>query len=321
VPGSWWRTVLLALLLVVSTEIGARALLGTELLPDDYWDAETGQKFEWYRRLDADHAIDILIIGDSTAARNFAPLAIEEQLNGATAFNLGSPGNFPLALRESTFPLLRRGPVPRVVVLSQFVDSYYPSAAADDLERGILTSRAVRVLNDRRVASDHLAIAQLYRNRRVIRERLAGEKWIDAPELKGFMPDRRTAEEVAARETRREAARTGRVRETAVPARLRTVDELAAMARERGFTLVVLIPDQRDARSEAILADHRRWLRARSGELGFEVLDMAEAIALEPGDFIDTVHLSPTGAVNQSRALGRLLAPRLETLHPETDLN
>lgn len=74
VPKTWFYSLLLSATIVLLCELAAQSLLEPTGRFPDYWNREAAIKFEWYRRVvQAGQTPDVLIIGDSTAARNYVP--------------------------------------------------------------------------------------------------------------------------------------------------------------------------------------------------------------------------------------------------------
>ena len=296
-PATWWLSLLLAIVLVAGAEAAVRVLLGDELAPQDYRDEQDGEKYEWFRSLDV--VPDLVIVGDSTAARNFSPAAIEETLPSLSAFNLGTPGNFQLSQRETAYHLLDGESVPDVVIMSMAAHTYYDSDVVADKESLVRASRAARYLDGRRNATDYVRLARAYDHRSRLVARLRGlEASLREPPHKGFMPRHSVGVPLFVPDTYFDDV-------PPVPERLETILDLARLAKRRGFRLIVAVPIQVDEPGQVREQRYLDWLEA---QFDFGVLDMQSVARMEYDDFSDIYHLLPDGAEKQSRALGTVLA-------------
>ena len=299
IPKAWWLSIAFAAFIVAASELLLRLLIGSGISSFDYWTKEAGIKYEWYREQRV--TPDYVVIGDSTAARNFDSIAIEAELQNEKVFNLGTPGNFPLALQATAFTVLKNRPAPKVVVLSQIPHSFYESEYVSSREALIINSRATRHLNQNLYASDYLVLTRAYDHRfRILKILLGREDSDNAPPLQGFMPDKRPP-----------APRLvpDRYTSSAEPSskRLDSVLHLARLASESGFKLIVTLPVQLDIPAQPRVERHWRWLQEKSKEYGFAILDMRTLARFEHNNFTDTFHLNPAGAKKQSEALGRAI--------------
>ena len=306
IPGSWWATLGLTAGLLAAAELTARVALapmGDRLW--GYWDEAAAQKFEWYRtRVGQGHAPAILVVGDSTGARNVDVAALGSAAGGLDVYSLAAPANFPLAFRVSTLPLLRMDPRPDHVLLVQLPHSYTDAAEVVENERGILTSAVARQERGEILATDYLHLARLYPARRLLaRYWVHGAVLVQEPPCGGFMPLDSTS-------AGPDRARDGT---SAVPSfspeRRAVLLELAALTRARRQNLVVVLPPLRERPLPPVLEAHRDWLLQNASVHGFAVWDYSQASFLPDDLFKDNTHLSPEGAARLGAALGARLRP------------
>jgi hypothetical protein len=304
-PTGFFRAVLLALALSIAAEGAARMVIPAEGPRDEYWSRGAAAKFETYReRADAGSPPAVLVVGDSTAARDFDPAAIAEVLPpGFDAYNLAWPGNFPLAFRCTTIPLLASAAsVPRVVVAAFTPNGFSDTERVQRFEAGIMTSDICRRAEGARIPADFLRLTLLGR---ALSRGDATEPDMAATEL-GFMPLAGRSQERSRREDR--ARREKDDVRSITAERFEVVRELGRIARERGFALVVVVPPvapkERDGN---VYAEYTRALAHSSAELGFTVIDWRHPEGYDRDAFYDPVHLNAEAARRFSRELGRVV--------------
>ncbi|WP_169709421.1 hypothetical protein [Deferrisoma camini] len=314
VPLEWWLSLALGSALLLGVEGAARYLmrpLGEYAWA--YWDDQAMVKFEWFRAVaSAGSPPEVLVIGDSTGARDFCPKAFTETSGGLTAFNLAWPANFPFALEATTLPFLRDNTLkaPRYVVLFQSPAAFVDSADVERFEAGILSSPIARLARGDVWPVDRVALARIYRCRHLlVRYWLRGEPPITSPTRDGFMPERGTG-------------RTGQGNDkkpVEVPLskrRLDVVRKFAQVARERGTQLIVVVPPVRVRPVPSLFQKYRRWLENTAGSEMFRVIDCAELPELGEADYKDFIHLNERGAERFSAILGRVFADGIATCSP-----
>jgi len=294
---------LVALALVLAAEAGAR-LLGAK--PEAaYGSPDAMLKWTYYRAAKAaGRPPDLLIIGDSTAAREVDPARLLDCLpSGLTAYNLGHDANFPLALRVSTLPLLATGAVPRVVVASLSPTTLCFDNQPTAAEAALLRWPAFRQLSGDLGIADHLGLRLLLP---VLRARVFAREAESHMTRLGFQPLEVDPHGPIGPDA-------GRQRGSVNPVRVAVVTDLGELARQRGFRLAVIVaplPTQ-NSRAGAILCTAA--LRAAGDRLGFMVIDGAELATFEAPDYESGAHLLRPAAERYSRLLGRRLAaePRI----------
>jgi hypothetical protein len=305
---------LFALLLLGAAELLARLLLAPLGASWEYWEAEAAAKFERYRELaSTGEAPDVLIVGDSTGARDIDPDALRAGLGAAAeAYNLAWPSNFPLAFRCTTLPLLAEGlDAPRLVVASLSPRSFLDHPSTKRLEENLLSSRYCR-----RLAGESSLGERLYLRRieHVLPVLLARPREVSA---RGFMPHRTTKLKGGQAGPAPEASAdpSDRPAEEALSAeRLALIRELGALSKARGFRLVFLIPPRlgtTPGKPNALTAAYLAALEAAREEYGFTILDQSYAPYLSAEHFYDTGHLRFEGAQLFSKELAKALAPLL----------
>jgi hypothetical protein len=299
-PAGFFRAALLALALSIAAEGAARIVIPAEGPRDEYWSMGAAAKFETYReRADAGRPPAVLVVGDSTAARDLDPEALAES-TGLDAYNLAWPGNFPLAFRCTTLPLLGvASGAPRVVVAAFTPNGFSDTERIQRFEAGIVTSDICRRASGERIPADFIRLTLLGR---ALARGDATEPDMAATEL-GFMPLEGRSREPSRREDR--ARREKDDVRSITAERFEVVRELGRIARERGFTLVVVVPPvapkERDGN---VYTEYTHALERASAEFGFTVLDRRHPEGYDRESFYDPVHLNAEGARRFSLEIG-----------------
>jgi hypothetical protein len=253
----------------------------------------------------------VLVVGDSTAARDFDPAAILEALPpGADAYNLAWPGNFPLAFRCTTLPLLAEAPaVPKVVVAAFTPNGFADTERVRRFEAGILSSEACRRAAGDMVPGDYLKLTRLGRafsSAPAPRD----EAGTGATEL-GFMPLEGRSTERRGREERGRRADDD-VRSVTAE-RVAIIDDLGRVAKDRGFSLIVVVPPvapkERDGN---VYVEYARELARAAAEHGFTAIDWRHPEGYGRESFYDSVHLNAEAARRLSRELGEVMRGKLK---------
>jgi hypothetical protein len=306
-PAGFFRAVLLALALSMACEGAARVVLPADSRRDEYWSPEAAAKFETYReRAESGRAPAVLVVGDSTAVRDFDPAAIAET-SGGDAYNLAWPGNFPLAFRCTTIPLLAgAASVPRVVVAAFTPNGFTETERVRRFEAGILTSDVCRRSAGEAIPSDFVRLTKLGR---VLGARFAPRDAVGEMTESGFMP----LEGRSPKRTRREERGGEEAEARAVRAeRFEVVRRLGRLARERGFTLLVVIPPiEQEDRAGSAYFEYKRELERAAAEYGFTALDWRHLDGYGRESFYDSVHLNAEAARRLSRELGAVVRAAL----------
>ena len=320
IPKKWWLSVVLAIGACVAAESMARYMfqpLGGFAWP--YWNSDAAIKFEYYRSLARkSDKLDLLVIGDSRAARNFDPTTFVGTSSNVTAYNLGWPANFPLSLRASVFPLLKENSNANTVALIQAVASYANKSTIERFEQNILSSWAVRRWQNPDDLLNKIALLRIYSANRILREYWVSrdrEFLNQQPPWGGFMPksERNNSDDVGVTSVREKSV------QGPDPRRLATITELADLSKEMDFELVIVIPPGRSGETSEFFRRYREWVSRESGLLGFSVLDMTVQNNLTYDDFLDDGHLNPDGARKFSRHLGEILRPCLSGSQPVSE--
>jgi hypothetical protein len=161
------RAFVLALLVVLAAEGAARMLITT----DDwrYWGPTPAVKQEMLDQMITREGVpDVLFLGDSTAAYDFRPKSFDEA-SGLRSFNMGVPGNVPLAFDAS----IRMGLLseleqqPRFYVVSFVPTGFFHVAWVERVEQSILTSPISRSNRGLHVWGDYIAMARAQGNWRI----------------------------------------------------------------------------------------------------------------------------------------------------------
>lgn len=303
------RTKLIALTIVLLMLVTAEGLARIALRPTgdywEYWNKESADKFLWYRHKNsASTAADIVIIGDSTAARDFIPSEFSQACNGKTAFNLGWPANFPLAMEQTTLPLLDlpyRAPDTVICSISPKAFTGHPLNRA--FETPILASAFARHQRGETLVSDYVYLTRLYSAREFASGWFSGEGLFEPPKDGGAMPLKGQEESGHRPATKGDLFdKTGFERK-----RLEVIDRLAEIARYRNFQLVFVIPPRTFEHRSELEEKFIGILSEKAADYGFQVWDVRRLPPLEAKHFFDPGHLNRTGAELYSQTLaGRL---------------
>lgn len=303
IPAAWVGSIVIALTVLLGLEIAARVLLaplGNHVW--GYWSDEAANKFEWYRQeATIGQGFDVVVIGDSTGARNFSPEAFDAALPGVRSYNLAWPANFPLAMQATTVPLLADSRPPEFLILLQNPEAYADQPRVIEFEAGILSSPVGKRGQHQLVTADHLYLARLYRARHLLARHLRGTgETVSRPAHSGFMPLIPKAE--------------GSPRATSLPEitapmphttlRRETVLELARLATDRGMSLIVVLPPVNETPPPEDFRIHKVWLDTVADPYGFSVWDLSAPAELEDHHFFDKLHLYKDGALLFSRLMG-----------------
>ena len=308
-PAHWKASIVLLVALLLGAELAARALMAP--VGDDLWaypPASSPNSFEWYRVLaTTERTPRVVAIGDSTGARNFNPEAFSSTSGVGAAYSLARAGNFPLALRSNTLPLLEVGKAPEIVLLFQWAGSFRDDPRVRQIEQGSLAP----VLEARRrgvtPVTDYVYLARLYPARKYLWQHwMHGEPLITPTPFGSFSPLKRRdnsetgvagiitgpADNVVFSEERRDVVRT-----------------LLRTARDRGFLVVAVVGPQVRPDDDLVTQRHLAWL----GELEamacgeFAILDVRATPFLDALQFKDRNHLYEEGANRFSEKLGELV--------------
>ena len=308
-PAHWKASMVLLVVLLLGAELAARALLAP--VGDYLWaypPASSPDTFEWYRALATTKRTPrVVAIGDSTGARNFNPEAFSSTSRIGSAYSLARAGNFPLALRSNTLPLLEVGKPPEVVLLFQWAGSFRDDPRVRQIEQGSLSAVLEARRNGETPVTDYVYLSRLYPARKFLwRHWVRGEPLITPTPYGSFGPLRRRdndeseavgivtapANEIVFAEARRDVVRT-----------------LLRTARDRGFLVVAVVGPQVRPDDDLVTRRHLAWL----GELEatacgeFAVLDVRVTPYLDESQFKDNNHLYEEGANQFSARLGELV--------------
>jgi hypothetical protein len=191
IPRDWWASMTLLAGILVVVELTARVLMAP--VGDDLWTYGYGTDpvpFEWFRVLsEQDRVPTVLVIGDSTAARNVDPATLAEASTISSVYSLAYAGNFPRALRSNTLPLLDSGNTPEIVMLFQWPGSLSDDPRVDQIEAGAVAPILEARNSGRFLISDLLYLTRLFPARRFLRDYwLRGKTLIHPPDGNGFLP-------------------------------------------------------------------------------------------------------------------------------------
>jgi hypothetical protein len=289
--------------IVVSlAEVASRLMLGGVGDRWEYWDKLAAIKFGDYRTRAASASTpDVVIIGDSTGARDFDPLSMaSSSLQGRDIYNLAWPGNFPFALQVTTFPLLREPyQAPKIVIASLSPGSFSTNRRAQEFEQEILASTYSQHMLGKYSLADRLYLPRLRNSLPFLIDLYKpNSEFEQLRKNRGFMP------------VNEGAYQPPKSNDLKVldPGRLAVMTELAQLSKDRNFKLVVVIPpvtERADADTALLYEDYLRHLRLAQAQFGFIILDKRHSNFLSPELFTDGIHLNRAGAVLFSKELGR----------------
>lgn len=317
-PGHWRASIGLLLLLLVSAELAARILMapvGEHLWA--YSPTASSGSFEWYRHLaTSGRTPEVIVIGDSTGARNFDPEAFAAHTEFDDVYSLARAGNFPLALRSNTLPLLEVGDPPNVVLLLQSAGSFRDDPRVGQIERGALSPILEARRDGRRVVTDYLYVARLFPARSLLRRYWIHRQPLLIPYGVGSFSPFEKSDQIA----NTAATRFPAIEDVKFSAERREVIlELIEIAREREIPLIAVIGPQRDLGEDTVTALHLQWLReleaATCGDIA--VLDLRNAPYVEFADYKDNIHLYSDGAAIFSAHLAVVIEEELKSLRVE----
>jgi hypothetical protein len=311
VPRHWWASIGLLIGILVLAETSARVLL--QPIGDNLWaynPPSQSRAFEWYRHLtEEDLTPTVLAIGDSTGARNFDPGSFAAASAIDSAYSLAWPGNFPLALRNNTLPLLGSGHSPDIVILFQWPESLLASPRVDTLEAGAVSPIFEARRTGRFTLTDHVYLTRMYRARAFLVDYwLRGKSLREPPAGDGFAPLSRPAGE----------ANTDRPADLSVQQpfdfseeRRGVIRTLSNLAEEHQFLLVVAVGPYRSGDGYQDGNRHLDWLRELEKVecANLVVMDLRNFLDDRPEFFKDNHHLYDDGAAYFSARLGERIAP------------
>ena len=295
--------------ILVCTELVARVLLAP--VGNHLWAYNSSTNpipFEWFRVLSKeDRTPTVVVIGDSTAARNVDPATVEESSEVPGVYSLAYAGNFPGALRGNTLPLLDTENAPEIVLLFQWPGSLRADPRVDQIEAGAISPILEARRTGRILTSEYLYVTRLFPARRYLVDYwIRDEELIHAPKKSGFAPFPRPIEQ------QREMTLTRTIGENAVfsEERREIIRELIAIADKRDFLLIVVVGPFKSGDQYRAASQHLEWLRDREEEAceHLLVMDLRQMPGIGPELFKDNHHLYAEGAQLFSTALGQEVA-------------
>lgn len=311
--GHGWRSALTATLAAIGCCIAVEGFSRAALDPvGRYWEyprPELAVACEWFRAESADQAFDVVVAGDSTAARNIDAQRLAHELGGeARGCNLGWPADFPMAFQRLTLPVLKSAAMaPRVLVLSFSPLGFVETPIARQFEAGLLSSPICRRQTEGWLVSDAFRVARWRASLPWRQLWFKGQAKPLVPTAAGFQPlDGRKAD---SDDVDRNQEILAGISWTIDENRFRVLRESAEMARDRGTLLYVVVPPRIEPGPERLTveAEYVARLEQLADELEFHVLDLREPRTLGRDDFFDGGHLNREGA-------GRLTSRMAETI-------
>ena len=295
-PKAFVLTIVWALLLFVLAEGVSRAIVGKVGRRWEYWDTIAAVKFEDYRtRVSSNTRPDVVIIGDSTAARDLDPHSMAaDQLAGKDIYNLAWPANFPLAFRITTLPLLRQPyQAPRIVLASFSPGSFSDNPRVVEFEQQILKSTYCQHVLGNYSFADKFSLPRLRNAVPFIRDSFEpNEDFNEIKKHRGFMPSEAVVEDYR-------IANSGTEVPEIVTDRFAVLVELAELSHQRQFELYILIPPVNAAAATPTADIYHKYLallKQAQQKYGFTILDKRHSDFLTNEQFTDGIHLTRSGA-------------------------
>jgi hypothetical protein len=316
-PKSWLISIIATILLIASAEMIARIILSNindDLQSWSYWDKEAAIKYEWYRKQAHNGSVpDVVVIGDSIAARNFNPETFSH-ITGLQSVNLGWPGMFPLALDAVIRPLLSQGTAPHYLILMQSPTSFIEDNRVRQNEAPIINSIQARHAKGERVPADYLILSRLYLVRNALIEQWRGIKNNDTIHLKnaGFMPHQRPENKLYHNDHQDESFKPIQ-KETLSSARLDVNIKLFELAQYRHIHVIAIIPPVSMQTVPDLWLNYHDWLQSIQKKYPntLEVWDMTTQHTIASEQFKDWLHLWHDGAAQFSSAIGQRFREQL----------
>jgi hypothetical protein len=295
-PANFARALLVAAVCVLAAEGAARVVVRPYGRYPDYWDVGSAQKFEPYRQAAARGAAPgIVVVGDSTAARDIDPRVIG-RMAGTDGYSLAWPGGFALAFRDCILPMLAEGSgAPKVVIAAFSPGAFIDDPESVQLETPLRSSVACRALRGDWHPTTALALTRIkwvWDSARSARATYADKQADEA----GFMPLEGTIPAPAVRE----ADEHPRVWRPIARERFDALRALARLAVARRFRLVIVVPPM--GRPSPYDADYLAALRTLPADT-VRTLDYRHPPFLATDDYYDDMHLNRQGAEKLSRHL------------------
>lgn len=283
----------------------SRAIVGNVGRRWEYWDKIAAVKFEDYRtRVSSNNGPDIVVIGDSTAARDLDPRSMAtDHLSGKDIYNLAWPANFPLAFRTTTLPLLREPyQAPRIVLASFTPGSFTDNPRVNEFEQEILKSTYCQHLLGNYSFADNFFLPRLRNAMPFIHDSFKpNEEFNELRKNRGFMPSEAVVKEYRTPDSGSRAPQI-------VPIRFDVLIELAELSRQRKFELYILIPPVSPALAPSTADLYQKYLallEPAQQKYGFTILDKRHSDFLTDEHFTDGIHLTRAGAELFSSTLAR----------------
>lgn len=307
-----WLTTsrVVALVVALAVLVGAEATARLALEPTkeywEYWDKSAADHFLWYRRIAISQAPVNVVIGDSTASRNFDPKALSEAFGQESCFNLGWPANFPLALEKSTIPLLSEPYLPpKRLILSLSPNAFTDHQLNRKFEAPILRSPLARRLEGETLVADYLYLARLNTAKKFSASWFTGKKLFREPSDGGALllegREERARENLEEREER-----------SVVQHRFQVIERIVELANQRSMKLVVVIPPRQFETRQDIESDFLDRLYMLQAQTDFQVVDCRRLALLRIEHFHDPGHLNREGA----GVLSRYVALQIQAKDP-----
>jgi hypothetical protein len=309
-PRHWLASMALLMAILLGVEVGARfalAPIGEHLWA--YRPAASSRVFEWYRHLATNRGVpNVVAIGDSIGARNFDPKAFAEASGLGSVYSLAQAGNFPLALRSNTLPLLEIGDAPQIVILLQWAGSFRDDPRVRQIEAGALSPILEARREGRKLVTDYLYVTRLFPARTLLLNYwVNGKELLSRPPNGGFSPFR-SLETTDARSVTPETTSVEHVRFSVE--RRKVVLDLLDIARDREFLVIAVVGPLYGPDGDAVAREHVEWLKTLENSAcgSLAVLDLRRSPYLELRHFKDNNHLYEDGAAIFSAYLATRVA-------------
>jgi hypothetical protein len=300
------RTLLCTLAVVVGAELVSRYLTSSADGVWEYWSEDAFFSFSEFHKLESKGMRqEVVVCGDSTG---YHDIDINELANltgrvGKT-WNLSSPGNFPLAFRVSTLPLLRRtaesDPQERTIVIS-----FIPAGLVPDFEtpseKSIISAAA---------CADRDPIVEIRRMFSLLRLRLCLKYLIAPIGSPTEILNHRGGEVLIGKKREIKTVRSDGepVSSLLNPARTGVLRDLLSLLNQAKWHAVIVIPPSNETELRRLnTVAYRSFLSDLRKDFDFTLLDFFESGIFKDDDFFDANHLNESGATKLTRELAKAL--------------
>lgn len=264
-----------------------------------YWSPAAAEKFEHYREIcKSGTAPTLLVIGDSTAYRNFDPneFSVSGQLKDEELWSLAWDGMFALAQQEVTLPLLTSGlRRPATIVVSMSPRGFFVGDRPTPAEVSISNSPICRRNFGDFVLGDWFHLPRVFPVAKYWVAKRSGAL-DDGLKLNGFGP-------IEGEFTDKD--QDSYSEENLTESRVKLIERLGKFSQSTNVELCFVIPPAFNPTPDLsrIRKLYRQMLIEKSAAFGFQVVSPDELVKFDQNDFLDPSHLNSRGAAKLSRVV------------------